>query len=207
MKTKKLILIISFMVVAIFAGVGCFIFFNKEELNLGVKNEETIATTTLNTINDYQKRYFEIVKRNNVFFDLEGSDDSKNDLKELKNLFDEVKSKIDKNCAQYVKYEEISTKYRDNVGRNTLEMNAFAKTKYDAFDKLLNDTYKAVKEKISEKEFEELKQAQKAWLKEVEDYNEVYVAQGFGTIGPLVKFDYEINMRGFRALLLMLYLN
>ena len=92
------------------------------------------------------------------------------------------------------------------TGETTLEMNQFAKQKYDAFDKLLNDVYGAVKLKISDKDFEKLQIQQRAWLKEVEDYNNVFEAQKFGTIGTLVKLDYEINMRSFRTLLLMMYL-
>ena len=203
---KKIIVIMFAFLLAILAGVGCFLYFNKDKLNTAA-NEYNIASATLESIDMYQKRYFDIVKRNNLFFDLEGSDNSARDVAELKKLFEEVKAKIDKNCPQYIVYEEISTKYRNNTGRNTLEMNDFAKEKYDAFDKLLNDTYKAVKDRISENDFILLKESQRNWLHEVEDYNKIYLAQGFGTIGTLIKFDYEINMRAFRTLLLMLYLN
>ena len=80
------------------------------------------------------------------------------------------------------------------------------KKKYDLIDKLLNDIYKEIKEKLPQNEFEKLRLSQKKWLRDVQDYNKIFESKGFGTIGTMVKLDYETNMRSFRSLLLMFYL-
>lgn len=182
---------------------------NAESQNENPKKEQSIdieAEKTIDTINKYQEKYFNIVKRNDVLLNV-GEEDTSSDSKELSALFDEVKNKIQKNNEYLKEYKRIENKYKENTGNTTFEINEFAKNKYDAFDKLLNDTYKAVKNQISKEEFECLRISQRAWLKEVENYNNVFESKEFGTIRGLIKSEYEINMRAFRALLLMLYLN
>jgi len=160
----------------------------------------------LDMINGFQKQYFEIVKRHDFFFAIETNEEVEKDSKELAQLFKEVKNKINPDNEFFVKYNEINKKFDQNTGETTVEMNEFAHNHYEAVDGLLNDVYQAVKAKLSQEDYKNLKISQKKWLKEVYDYNDVFEAQGYGTIGTIIKFDYEINMRSFRTLLLMLYL-
>lgn len=160
---------------------------------------------TLQQIDELQARYFNIIKRNDVLVQLENSDENQQDMKDLNNLFKEVEEKIDKNNYYLQKYYKIEEQYAQNPGTTQRDMDEFASKEYEAVDGLLNETYQAVKAKIPPEDFKHLITSELQWLKEVEDYYNVYKQQGFGTIGPLIKFEYECNMRKFRTLLLMLY--
>lgn len=133
-------------------------------------------------------------------------DDKEKDREELDRLFKEVENRIDVDNKFLKRYREIEEEFKDNKGENTIEINEFASKHYNATDKLLNEVYVEVEKKLPESDFEKLKLTQKPWLKEVEAYHEVFEAQGFGTIRTLISYNYEINMRNFRTLLLMLYL-
>ena len=207
MKNKKIIFGLAVIVLAVLALASGFLFYKKD------KNVETENNTkqieikpTLEIITDYQTKYFNIIKRNNVLLSVGEENELKKDSDELKNLYKEVESKINKDLEIYKKYKEIEEKYKENTGETTIEINSFAMEYYREVDKLLNEAYKEVKSVISNEEFNNLKLNQRAWLKEVEDYNSIFEKQDFGTIGSLVKLNYEIDMRSFRTLLLMMYL-
>jgi len=186
------------------SAIALYIIPKKETLQNKI---QTNHIGILNEINTYQDKYFKIIKRNNALLDLENRPEVISDLKELKLLFIEIKNKIDKDSKYLFEYEKIKNTYKQNNGSNTFEINEFAKRKFEAYDKLLNDTYKEIQNKLSKDDFEKLRISQIAWLKEVENYKKVFDSKGFGTIGTVIKYDYETNMRAFRTLLLMLYLN
>ena len=207
----KKIVVISILAILILCVICASFYYLKNQKKNEVKVEniapiEKTSFKTMDEINQYQKRYFEIVKRHNALLAMEMNGETTKDLKELKDLFDEVKTKINPDCKFLNEYLTLKEKYKQNLGNNTLEMNEFAIEKYKAFDKLLNETYSEAKSKLNEEDFEQLKLSQRAWLNEVEAYNKVFEKQNFGTIATLIKTDYEINMRAFRTLLLMLYL-
>ena len=197
------------------AAVILLYFVGKNPVSDGIKpvlpsktREVSDFSATLDKVNAYQIRYFKIIKRHDALLNIENNEECMKDLKELKTLFDEVKDDIKniKSDSEYLaEYEKIKTDFKNNSATTTIEMNEFAKRNYDAFDRLLNEVYRYDKSKLSENDFEKLKFSQKQWLSEVEDYNNIFLSKDFGTIGTLVKFDYEINMRCFRALLLMLF--
>ena len=209
---KKYKIIVVFVLILL--AIVIFIYF-KTDKKTSLKSENNSINAqkiqeipnTLDEIEKYQKKYFEIIKRNNALLNLSSEDIVKKDLKELRDLFEEVKSKTDKTSAYYSKYEENIKNYKKKNSLNTTnEMNEFAQKSYKDVDLLLNNVYKEVKLQISNEEFEKLKNSQKNWLKEIEKYNSIFEAQDFGSIKYLIKADYEINMRSFRTLLLMLYL-
>lgn len=184
-----------------------------EELNSPNKAKRTSASYNLTTpnqvlakIDELQARYFSIVKRNNALLDIFGDEECQQDLDELKALFSEVEKNIDKNNYYLQKYHEIEKKYAQNQGETTVDINDFASKHYEAVDNLLNEIYKEVKKKLPEEDFNQLKKGEIQWIKDVNSYQEVFEQQEFGTIRTLVKLGYEINMRNFRALLLMLYI-
>ena len=162
---------------------------------------------TLDLINKYQKKYFEIVKRNDLLLLHESNDVIKKDEKQLSELYDEVKGKINPENPYYKKYNEISKQYETNPGQSTVEMNQFASEEYKAKDDLLNEVYQSVISILPDNDVSALRENEQKWLDEVEEYNKHFEAQDYGTIGYLVKSGYECDMRSFRTLLLMLYLN
>jgi len=164
------------------------------------------AVDILTQIDTFQEQYFRIIKRNNVLLKLSKDDEYEKDLKDLSELYKKVESNISSDCEYLKKYKKIEHEFAENTGENTFEMNDFAQNHYNAVDKLLNDTYQAVKTKISAEEFNKLVKSEINWLKAVDGYRAVYDSQGFGSIGGLIFLDYQINMRNFRTLLLMLYL-
>jgi len=200
----KLIIIVCLISFFMISAIALYIIPKKETLQNKI---QTNHIGILNEINTYQDKYFKIIKRNNALLDLENRPEVISDLKELKLLFIEIKNKIDKDSKYLFEYEKIKNTYKQNNGSNTFEINEFAKRKFEAYDKLLNDTYKEIQNKLSKDDFEKLRISQIAWLKEVENYKKVFDSKGFGTIGTVIKYDYETNMRAFRTLLLMLYLN
>ena len=172
-----------------------------EEVSQGQDSKNNI----LSEINKYQAKYFEIIKRHDALLQVMSNDDADRDLDELDNLFAEIKTKIGSNY--YLdEYNKIETDFENNAGETTLEIDEYTKQHYDAVDKLLNDVYKEVKTKISESDFEQLKSSQIQWLKDVDAYKTVFEQQGLGSVGNFVYNNYQINMRNFRTLLLMLYL-
>ena len=77
---------------------------------------------------------------------------------------------------------------------------------YEDADELLNEVYKEVKGKISKEDFNKLKLSERKWLKDLDAYEKVFDSMGFGTISTLIYYTYQIDMREFRTLLLMMYL-
>ena len=170
-----------------------------------VKNNQKTSDDVLSEIDKYQAKYFEIIKRNDLFLQDEETLAIKNDRKELKKLFKEVKKQV-KSKGNLKKYNEIEKRYAKCEEETTVGMNEFANNNYKEVDALLNEVYKEVKTKISPADFKKLTASEQRWLKEVNSYKKVFDSKGFGTIGTIIYYDYEINMRNFRTLLLMLYL-
>lgn len=176
----------------------------KIQSHFSNKNLKT-SDEKLALIDNYQKKYFEIVKRNDVLLNIEENDAVKKDNKELKKLYSQVKKQI-KNKEFLNKYKDIEKRFSICEEETTIGMNKFAANNYTAVDNLLNEVYKEVQSKISPEDFKKLAQSENEWLNEVEAYEKVFNSKGFGTIGTIVYYGYEIDMRSFRTLLLMLYL-
>ena len=185
---------------------GILIIFTPTNINPDNFNAVDADIDTLTKIDKFQEEYFEIIKRNNVLLQLSKNDEYEKDQKDLDNLYKKVESSIPSDCEFLKKYKNIEQEFEKNTGENTFEINDFNQKHYDAVDKLLNDTYKAVKTKIPETEFNKLVKSEINWLKEVENYRVVFDSQSYGSIGGSMFLNYQINMRNFRTLLLMLYL-
>ena len=170
-----------------------------------VNKEQSTAAEKLSLINSYQEKYFQIIKRNDVLLNYEDDKTLNKDRKELKKLFSEVKKQI-KNKDYLKKHKEIAKRYSKCDELTTTGMNEFEQKYYNEVDALLNTVYKEVQSKISSADFKNLTLSEKKWLKDVEAYKKVFDSKGFGSIGTIIYYDYEINMREFRTLLLMLYL-
>ena len=169
--------------------------------------EEFSYNAVTDVVDDFQQRYFDIITRNDVLLLSESNEDIKNDEKQLSELFDEVKSKIDPKNPFLLRYNDISAKFAENKGENTYEMNQFAQEKYNAVDGLLNDVYQSVISILTDDDANALRESESKWLKQLDKYNTYFEEKDYGTIKYLVKSEYECNMRSFRTLLLMLYLN
>ena len=167
---------------------------------------ENTNKNTLYTIDKYQEKYFEIIKRNDILLNFEDDKTLNKDRKELKKLFKKVTKQINSNNKYLKEYNNIEKRYSKCEETTTLGINQFAENNYIEVDDLLNRVYKEVKSKISADDFKQLTASEKEWLKEVNDYKKVFDSLGLGTIGVSTYYGYEIDMREFRTLLLMLYL-
>ena len=152
-----------------------------------------------------QAQYFSIIKRNDAFLKIYDCDACAEDMEDLNKLFSEVRNNIDKDNYYLKKYDEIENSYSSSDLETTAEINNFMMEYYEAVDKLLNETYQAVRIKIPREDFKNLIASELKWLKDVEQYHKVFEQQEYGSSRTWVNLRYEINMRQFRTLLLMLY--
>ena len=173
-----------------------------------ITNKKSVtAEEKLIIIDNYQKKYFEIVKRNDVLLLFEDTPELNADRKELKKLFAGVKKKI-KNKSSLKAYKQLEKKYSqcDCYDGTTTCINEFAENHYKESDALLNAVYKEVQAKVSPEDFKKLAESENKWLKEIEAYEKTYNAMEFGSLGTSTYYDYHTDMNNFRTLLLMLYL-
>lgn len=159
----------------------------------------------IDKINKYQQSYFEVVYRNDVLLKISDSEELYTDRKDLDNLFSEVEKQIT-NERYLNKYKRIQKRYSNCDAITTIGINNCAEQNYNEINNFLDKVYKKSKSKASSKERKELILSQDKWAREVRDYKNTYDSMGFGTIGTSIYYSYEINMREFRTLLLMLYL-
>ena len=170
-----------------------------------INNYEQSVSEKLSFIDKYQKKYFEIIKRNNVLLNQEDDKKINGDRKELENLFSETQQQItNKNYLK--KYNKIQKRFSNCDEMTTAQINKHAEKNYNAINKLLNNTYKNAESKLNFKDAKKLALNQIEWEKEIEDYEKIYNSMGFGTIGTSIYYGYKINMTEFRTLLLILYL-
>lgn len=170
-----------------------------------LKKDQKSTAETLSLIDKYQKKYFVIIKRNDLFLNTENNNAVNKDQKELKKLYKEVKGQI-KNKDYLKKYKEIEKRYSKCEEITTTGIVEHANKHYKEVNDLLNEVYKEVKSKISSEDFKKLADSEKKWLKETENYDKVLDSMEFGTLRSIIYYDYQIDMRNFRTLLLMLYL-
>lgn len=212
-KIKPIVLILAICGVALFImsylnlGILTEKYFSENKQEQAEQVQITEQASILDVIENYQKKYFDIVTKNDVLLISEHNDEIEKDGKELSKLFDEVKSKINPQNPYLIKLNNIEKKYSENKGNNTFEINQFAEEHYKAVDDLLNEVYLAVKSTLTDDEAADLTRSEIGWLNKVEAYGKHFESMDYGTIAYIVKTGYECNMRSFRTLLLMLYLN
>lgn len=198
------------IVLSLLIGISTFAVYsinNKENgLSSGFHKTIKMPAEILVEIDEYQARYWEIVRRHDLLLAMDLDSNLECDKKELDSLFHEVEEKISKQNSYLQQYRSIKKQYSEFNGDTTGEMVEYAGQEYKAIDKLLNDTYKEVKSKIPPEDFKKLTQSELKWLKDVNDYQNVFDAEDRGSFGRVLNIEYEINMRSFRTLLLMLYL-
>lgn len=201
---RHLIIVAIALILTIVTGICCFDTYEKQN----IITFETVKTPTniLNKIDEVQAEYFEIIKRNDMFLMLEESEAKIKDKKDLKKLYKKVENSIAKNNYYLQKYYDIEKQYSTSSAKTTAEMYNFSNSYYTAIDNLLNEVYQKVRQAISKEDFKQLISSELKWLREVENYRKNYEQQEYGSIGTLIYYDYQIDMRKFRTLLLMLYL-
>lgn len=206
LNTKRILTLIAFLLITTF-------FISPDTFRADAKNthyDKTIETadngkSLLYAIDEYQEKYFTIIKRNNILLRIDDDAKLKQDKRELKKLYKEVEKHITN--KQYLReYKDIKKRYSKCTEETTIGMNEFAQKNYDETDSLLNKTYKEVKSKVSAEEFKNIAASERKWLKELNDYEKTYDSMGYGSIGTMIYLGYQIDMRNFRTLLLMLYL-
>ena len=216
---QKKLFNISLTVAILLAIAGGLTFYNgtqasaksvSSQNDLKLTNSKSLAASEkLTIIDEYQSQYFTIVKRNNLFWDTSDFDAIKKDKEELDKLFKKVEKRITNKCY-LKKYNEIEKRYSKCEDTTTPGIIEFESKNYEEIDTLLNEVYSKVKTKLSPEDFKKLAESETKWLKEVENYdtryNEFLNITGAGTIRAIIYYEYQINMRNFRTLLLMLYL-
>ena len=179
-------------------------FANSSKGQTKIVNTRTVAGK-INLVDKYQDKYFEIIKRNNVLLNTEDSIELNNDRKELDDLFAEVEKQIT-NRSYLRKYKKIQKQFSNCDAETTIGINEFADKNYKAVNSLLNSVYKKAKSKIGSKDLNNFVLSEHKWFQEIEDYSKVYNSMELGTLGASIYYSYQINMKEFRTLLLMLYL-
>ena len=193
---------ISILIVTVLMLTGSISAFAEDISSGNVSKNQKV---TLSVIDDYQGKYFEILKRNNMLLQWENNKILNKDKKDLNKLYKKVEKRIS-NKYYLKKYKDIKKRYANCNEITDIGMQNFSAENYNEIYNLLNEIYKEVKSKIPSADFENLEKSEADWLKEVEDYEKVLSSMGYGTIGKLTSYDYKINMTEFRTLLLMLYL-
>lgn len=209
---KGIICVVFIMAVLFVCAFSSNVFaesINKEN-SLQTEDKKSYLQT-LKQIEEYQKQYWQIIKRNDMLIDLwfqvEGGKDYEKDKTDYDNLYQEVINKIDKNNQYYKKLESIG-KNTDLECESQPCMNEYAQAILDETDTLLNEVYKDLKAKMPKSDFNKLKLSERKWLKDIEKYKHDVIdkqnQKTMGTmIGVLIPGAYE-DMKKFRVLLLLL---
>ncbi|MBR1754751.1 DUF1311 domain-containing protein [bacterium] len=179
--------------------------FESETINSQKSYSEIFAE-----IEDLQAQYWQIIKRNNLLINQDFNRNNKEiekDKKELTHLFNVAQSRIDKNNYYLLKLQEIDKKYENNNSETQYDMNMFAGEYNDKVDEILNELYKQIRTTIPEDDFNNLKLSERQWLKDIETYKKVFYSEDRGSIGGMTYSYMLANMRKFRVLLLIPYLN
>ena len=177
------------------------------------------SSEILKQIDVYQEKYFNIIKRNDYFIKNNTLITENIDKKELNALFNEVRNNLNKKNP-YLEKLNIIDSYYENL--NCLNSNNFPWSSIvkkqensndltfaeiesgyynEKVDKLLNEVYQKIRTVISKEDFEQLKQSEIKWLKDIDQYQKHCVENT-----PSCKMNL-CNMRRFRILLLLQYLN
>ena len=101
--------------------------------------------------------------------------------------------------------------YRECDGMTTNDMMYAASQTYKAIDKLLNEVYQEVRSIIPAEDFENLKQSEIRWIKDIDKYHKKATSEDgefmYGSYGSHAGImNAEVDMRQFRTMLLLLYL-
>lgn len=195
----------SFLIVILLIFIGNTSVFAKGVPIKKVSEKYNEAPEILSVIDNYQEKYFSIIKRNNLLLREEDDKILNRDRKELNNLYKEVKKQIN-NKYYFKQYKDIERRYAKCDEITDAGIRDFAYKNYDEVNTLLNNVYQEIKLKISSKDFDILAQSENKWLKEFKDYEKVFYSMDYGTIGTIIHINYQINIIEFRTLLLMLYL-
>ena len=180
------------------------------------------SSEILKQIDAYQEKYFNIIKRNDYFIKNNTLITENIDKKELNTLFNEVRNNLNKKNSYLEKLNIIDSAYESHGCLNSNDSSwssIIEKTrKYndlscaesvsgdynEQVDKLLNEVYQKIRTIISKEDFEQLKQSEIKWLKDIDQYNKHCVEN---SPSCEMKDWYLCNMRRFRTLLLLQYLN
>lgn len=215
--------------VVVFFTLVCFIvlitvLFKFENSKDNSKNESFVSTNIPENKNEipqikeynkifddverYQAKYWEIIKRHDILLQVAEFDDYYyNDLAELNALFVVMEDKINYNNKYLTQLREVDEKYKNNNGETQYEMNMNAGAYNEAVDAVLNELYQDIRKTIPAIDFEKLKQSEIKWLKDIKDYEKVYYSEDRGSMGGMTYANMLANMRKFRTLLLIPYLD
>ena len=180
-----------------------FFYFNKN------KAEQPIQKDILSQVEDYQQQYWSIIKKHNMFLQIGEVDNNvQQDKTDLKKLYQNVENKINQNNKFLSELNNLNNKYNADIknAQSQIEINIVANEYMENTDKILNNVYQEIKINTDSKDFELLKTSEIKWIKDLEEYQKFIEEQGFGSIIGLLYANATQDIKHFRTLLLIYYL-
>lgn len=180
-----------------------FFYFNKN------KAEQPIQKGILLQVTDYQQQYWSIIKKHNMFLQIGEVDNNvQQDKTDLKKLYQNVENKINQNNKFLSELNNLNNKYNADIknAQSQIEINIVANEYMENTDKILNNVYQEIKINTDSKDFELLKTSEIKWIKDLEEYQKFIEEQGFGSIIGLLYANATQDIKHFRTLLLIYYL-
>ena len=199
--------VIGFICISVLLIVLCLVYFNTN-LKTDVDNAET-ERTVLQEIEGYQTQYWDIIKRHNMFIQIAETDIVvERDKEDLNKLYAVVKSKINKDNKFLNDINDLNNKYSKEItsAQTQMEMNLLSDEYVENTDAVLNKVYQEIKIKAEHKDFEALKEDEIKWINELEAYQKYIEKQDFGSILGLLYSKTTQDIKHFRTLLLIFYL-
>ena len=130
------------------------------------------------------------------------------DKTDLKKLYQNVENKINQNNKFLSELNNLNNKYNADIknAQSQIEINIVANEYMENTDKILNNVYQEIKINTDSKDFELLKTSEIKWIKDLEEYQKFIEEQGFGSIIGLLYANATQDIKHFRTLLLIYYL-
>ena len=192
---KKIIIFLSVILILLFI--------------IGLYKNKTSNTDPIVQIESYQNQYWDTIKKHNVLIQLGEFDSSaKQDLNNLKRLYGKVEDKINKDSDFYKELNNLKKGYDKDIekAQTQMEMNMLSGEYLENTDKILNEVYQQISITVEAGDFEKIKASEIKWVKELNSYQKYIEQQDFGSIGGLIFAKTSQDIRHFRTLLLIYYL-
>lgn len=192
---KKIIIFLSVILILLFI--------------IGLYKNKTSNTDPIVQIESYQNQYWDTIKKHNVLIQLgEFDSGAKQDLKNLKRLYGKIEDKINKDSDFYKELNNLKKGYDKDIekAQTQMEMNMLSGEYLENTDKILNEVYQQISITVESEDFEKIKASEIKWVKELNSYQKYIEQQDFGSIGGLIFAKTSQDIRHFRTLLLIYYL-
>lgn len=160
----------------------------------------------LKEIDEYQKRYFEIIKRHDymIFRDVIG--EYEKDFADLSSLNQEISEKIGKNNPLLRELQNIPNRLDDEKNTTSSDLAVAAGDYAEKVRAFLDNIYEKLRMKLTSEDFELLRKSEENWNQDFKSYlkRAFLDNEQLGSIAGLQIGTCISNIRYFRATLLIL---